>query len=68
MLQAYGFIGVLETVSSFAMAYWYLQRSGIPFSILWFGFGAVPSDIDPDYYNDRLNEASSVFFVNLVVM
>jgi sodium/potassium-transporting ATPase subunit alpha len=68
MLQAYGFIGVLETVSSFAMAYWYLQRSGIPFSILWFGFGAVPLDIDPDYYNDRLNEASSVFFVNLVVM
>ncbi|OXV12000.1 hypothetical protein Egran_00239 [Elaphomyces granulatus] len=68
MLQAYGFIGVLETVSSFAMAYWYLQRTGIPFSILWFKFGVIPPDIDPDYYSDRLSEASSVFFVNLVVM
>jgi sodium/potassium-transporting ATPase subunit alpha len=68
MLQAYGFIGVLETISSFAMAFWYLQKSGIPFSTLWFGFGNVPANISQDYYNDRLNEASSVYFINLVVM
>jgi sodium/potassium-transporting ATPase subunit alpha len=36
ILQAYGFIGILETVSSFAMSYWYLQRNGIAFSDLWF--------------------------------
>ncbi|KAM3416985.1 hypothetical protein BST61_g8570 [Cercospora zeina] len=50
ILQAYGFLGVVMSVASFAMAYWYAQRTGIPFSTLWFGF------------------ASSVYFVNLVVM
>lgn len=68
MLQAYGFLGILETLSSFSMSYWYLQRSGIPFSSLWFQFGAVPTNISPDYYAQKLNEASSIYFVNLVVM
>lgn len=68
ILYAYGVIGVLETFASFSMSYWYLQRNGIPFSILWFGFGAIPDNIDPDYYTQKLNEASSVYFINLVVM
>jgi sodium/potassium-transporting ATPase subunit alpha len=68
MLQSYGFVGVLETISSFAMSYWYLERCGIPFSDLWFGYGAVPKGVSEDYYNDRLAEASSIYFVNLVVM
>lgn len=68
MLQAYGFIGVIETVCSFSMAYWYLERSGIPFSSLWFKFGELPAGIDQDYYTARLNEASSIYFINLVVM
>jgi sodium/potassium-transporting ATPase subunit alpha len=68
MLQSYGFVGVLETVSSFAMSYWYLERNGIAFSDLWFGYGTVPTTVDQGFYNARLNEASSVYFVNLVVM
>ncbi|KAH8689933.1 putative H /K ATPase alpha subunit [Talaromyces proteolyticus] len=68
MLQSYGILGVLETVCSFSMSYWYLQRNGIPFSTLWFGFGNVPDNIDPDFYQDKLNEASSIYFINLVVM
>lgn len=68
ILQSYGFLGVLETVCSFTMSYWYLQRKGIPFSSLWFKFGALPAGVDEDYYNARLNEASSIYFVNLVVM
>lgn len=68
ILQSYGFIGVLETFSSFAMSYWYLQRSGIPFSALWFKYGAVPDNITEEYYSARLAEASSIYFVNLVVM
>lgn len=64
MLQSYGFIGVLESLSSFAMSYWYLQRSGIPFSALWFKYGAVPDKVTEDYYNARLAEASSIY-VNL---
>ena len=68
MLQSYGFIGVFETLSSFAMSYWYLQRNGISFSDLWFGYGSLPTTIDSDYYTQKVNEASSIYFVNLVVM
>ena len=68
IIQAYGFIGILETILSFAMAYWYLERNGISFLDIWFSFGNLPSDIDPDYYAAQLNVASSIYFVNLVVM
>lgn len=68
MFHAYGVIGIIQTVCSFSMSYWYLQRNGIPFSSLWFGFGAVPAGIDEGYYSDKLNEASSIYFINLVVM
>jgi sodium/potassium-transporting ATPase subunit alpha len=56
------------TLCSFAMSYWYLERCGIPFSALWLSYGNLPDYIDKDYYAARLNEASSVYFVNLVVM
>jgi sodium/potassium-transporting ATPase subunit alpha len=68
MLQSYGILGIIETVCSFSMSYWYLQRNGIPFSTLWFGFGAVPDGVSEDYYTAKLNEASSIYFINLVVM
>ncbi|RDL34359.1 putative calcium-transporting ATPase [Venustampulla echinocandica] len=68
VLQSYGFIGVIETLTSFAMSYWYLQRNGIPFSELWFRYGSLPDSIDQDYADTKLAEASSIYFVNLVVM
>lgn len=68
VLQSYGLVGMLETTASFAMSYWYLERSGIPFSDIWFSFGKLPSSIDPEYYQQKLNVASSIYFVNLVVM
>ncbi|EWC46262.1 hypothetical protein DRE_04433 [Drechslerella stenobrocha 248] len=68
LLQAYGLIGLAETVTSFSMAFWYLQRKGIPFSELWFGFGRPIPGQDPQYVADRLSEASSIYFVNLVIM
>lgn len=68
MLHAYGLVGVAETLASFAMAYWYLQRNGIPFGALWLSFGRLPASMDPDYYKRKLAEASSIYFVNLVVM
>ncbi|QPG94227.1 hypothetical protein C2857_005430 [Epichloe festucae Fl1] len=68
IFHAYAIIGVTETLASFAMSFWYLQRNGILFSDLWFSFGVIPSNIDPDYYTAKLNEASSIYFVNLVVM
>ena len=68
MWHAYGFIGMIETVLSFTMAFWYLERNGIPFSQLWFSFGAVPAGVSSDYYTAKVNEASSIYFINLVVM
>jgi sodium/potassium-transporting ATPase subunit alpha len=65
---AYGFIGTLETTTSFAMSYWYADRQGLSFSALWFGFGNVPSDMSSATYTNILNVASSIYFVNLVVM
>lgn len=68
VLQAYGFIGIIETTTSFAMAYWYAQRAGYPFSVLWFGFGDLPEGMTEDRATSILNTASSIYFVNLVVM
>ncbi|KAF3937610.1 hypothetical protein ABW19_dt0204145 [Dactylella cylindrospora] len=68
LLEAYGLIGLAETLTSFAMAFWYLQRNGIPFSALWLGFGNAVPGKDADYVATKLAEASSIYFVNLVVM
>lgn len=68
VVHSYGVVGLMETLVSFAMSYWYLQRQGISFSSLWFGFGRLPDGIDQDFYNDQLNVASSIYFVTLVVM
>ncbi|EPS43128.1 hypothetical protein H072_2880 [Dactylellina haptotyla CBS 200.50] len=68
LLQAYGLIGLAETLTSFAMAFWYLQRKGIPFSALWLGFGHPVPGHDAEYVQARLAEASSIYFVNLVIM
>ncbi|KAK4191344.1 hypothetical protein QBC35DRAFT_375986 [Podospora australis] len=68
IVQSYGFVGVFETVVSFAMSYWYLERNGIPFHVLWFSFGKLPESIDAGFYAQKLNEASSIYFVTLVVI
>ena len=68
ILQAYGFVGVIESISSFAMAYWYAQRQGLRFSSLWFGFGEIENGFTKAEQNAILNTASSIYFVNLVVM
>ncbi|KAF3931111.1 hypothetical protein ABW20_dc0107790 [Dactylellina cionopaga] len=68
LLQAYGLIGLTETFTSFAMSFWYLQRRGIPFNALWFGFGNAIPGVSADYVTARLAEASSIYFVNLVIM
>lgn len=68
ILQAYGVTGMIQTTCSFAMSYWFSQRKGIPFRTLWFGFGRAPDGMSLDTFNSILNEASSIYFVNLVVM
>ncbi|RPD63077.1 sodium-potassium ATPase [Lentinus tigrinus ALCF2SS1-6] len=63
LLQAYGFLGVLESLCAMAMSFWYLQRHGVPFSNLALGFGNWPG-LD----NELLYRAQSVYFFTLVLM
>ena len=68
LFHAYIFLGVQETVCSFAMSYWYAQRKGVHFSALWLGYGNYPENYDPVYVQQVLVEASSIYFVTLVIM
>lgn len=70
LLQAYGFIGMIETLLSFTMSYWYLQRKGLAFGSLWFSFGSIPTPEGQttDDVTTHLTVASSVYFITLVVM
>ena len=67
LFQAYCVFGLIETITSFSMSYWYAQRRGVPFYVLWFGYGDYGT-LDPIYVTQVLNEASSIYFVNLVIM
>ncbi|KAI0735310.1 sodium-potassium ATPase [Earliella scabrosa] len=63
LLQAYGFLGVLESLCAMSMSFWYLQRNGVPFTNLALGFGDWPGLDD-----ELLFRAQSVFFFTLVLM
>jgi len=67
LFHAYIFLGVQETIASFAMSYWYAQRRGVHFSGLWLSYGNYP-DYNGPYVQQVLAEASSIYFVNLVIM
>lgn len=43
IVQAYGFFGIIECVTSMAIAFWSIKRAGIPFSVILFFFGSYPS-------------------------
>ncbi|KAH9955492.1 hypothetical protein BC827DRAFT_1236737 [Russula dissimulans] len=64
LLQAYGFLGILESLCAMSMSFWYLQRNGVPFSSLALKFGNYPAALT----DDLLYEAQSVYFFTLVVM
>jgi sodium/potassium-transporting ATPase subunit alpha len=46
------------------MAFWYLERKGIPFSSVWLLYSQPKTDDAAAH----LAEASSIYFINLVVM
>ncbi|KAM3080986.1 hypothetical protein ACMFMG_004945 [Clarireedia jacksonii] len=68
LFHSYVFLGVQEAIASFAMAYWYCQKRGVHFSVLWLGYGKYPDSLSTEYVNQVLAEASSIYFVNLVIM
>jgi sodium/potassium-transporting ATPase subunit alpha len=68
IFHAYFFVGLLQCFLSFTMAFWYMERKGVPFTAMWFKFGVYDEKYDTDYINETANTASSIYFVNLVVM
>ncbi|KAL2865013.1 cation-translocating P-type ATPase [Aspergillus lucknowensis] len=66
--HAYLFIGLYECFMSFVMAFWHMQRRGVPFSAMVLRYGSMDAQYDPDYVTQVANEASSIYFVNLVFM
>lgn len=68
LTQGYFICGTLECLCSMSMAYWYLQRNGIPFGDITLKYGSLPSHLDADYVAEKEHVASSIYFVTLVVM
>ncbi|KAF2440321.1 calcium ATPase [Karstenula rhodostoma CBS 690.94] len=68
IFHAYFVVGLLECFLSFTMAFWYMERKGIPFTAMWLKFGNYDAQYDTDYITATANEASSIYFVTLVVM
>ncbi|KAF8603003.1 sodium-potassium ATPase [Ceratobasidium sp. AG-I] len=63
LFHAYFFLGIIESLCAMSMSFWYLQRNGVPFSDLVFGYGKWPT-LD----EEKLNTAQSVYFFTLVIM
>ena len=68
IFHAYFFIGLFQCFLSFAMAFWYMETKGVPFSAMFLKFGEYDEQYDADYITEVANQASSVYFVTLVVM
>lgn len=70
LLYAYCWVGTFECVTSFALSYWHLNRRGVPFGILFMKFGYLPPfyPYSHEYVKEVVREASSIYFVNLVII
>jgi sodium/potassium-transporting ATPase subunit alpha len=68
IFHAYFFVGLYQCFLSFAMAFWYMERKGVPFSAMWLKFGEYDPQYDADYIKETANTASSIYFVTLVIM
>ncbi|KAK0207703.1 hypothetical protein IW262DRAFT_1498522 [Armillaria fumosa] len=67
LLQAYCFLGLIETVTSMVGAFYFgFQRNGVSFSALWLKYGDY--DADPALVQELTNKAQSIYFFNLVIM
>lgn len=68
LFNAYIFLGIPMTAYAMCMAFWYMQRSGLPFSDLWFNYGGAPlATSDPDRYNEIVYTGQSVYFFTLIL-
>lgn len=69
LTHAYLLVGVPVTLCAASLAFWHMQRKGIPFSNMWlkYGGGSIQST-NPDYFNEILYQANAIYFFTLVLM
>ncbi|CAO3600084.1 unnamed protein product [Absidia cylindrospora] len=72
LLQAYGFIGLMEMLSSMFMFYYFLSTHGLPPAAVFLSFSEFNSPqgymgYTSDQVTALLNTAQSIYFVNLVI-
>ncbi|KAF5850735.1 hypothetical protein GGP41_010437 [Bipolaris sorokiniana] len=68
IFHAYFFVGLLQCFLAFTMSFWWIERNGIPFTAMWLKFGNYDPQYSPELITKLTNEASSIYFVTLVVM
>ncbi|KAL3429013.1 hypothetical protein BDV09DRAFT_203411 [Aspergillus tetrazonus] len=66
--HAYLFIGLYECSLSYVVVFWHMERRGVSFSAMALKYGSWPRQYDPDFVVQVANEASSIYFINLVFM
>ncbi|WWC91684.1 uncharacterized protein L201_006630 [Kwoniella dendrophila CBS 6074] len=68
LLQAYGFLGLLESLCAMSMSFWWLDKQGFKFKDLVLAYGGLPPQYNQDAYNEAVNKAQSIYFFTLVGM
>ena len=68
IFHAYFVVGLLQCFLAFTMAFWYMEKKGVPFTAMWLKFGEYGNGLDKEYVDEIANQASSVYFVTLVIM
>jgi sodium/potassium-transporting ATPase subunit alpha len=61
LLHAYGFLGMLETITSMISAFHFgFAKNGVPFSAIWLAYGRTPN-IDPAVLAEATAKAQSIY-------
>ncbi|KAL9936732.1 hypothetical protein V8E36_004800 [Tilletia maclaganii] len=69
LLHAYVFVGLPLTVCCFSMAFWDMQKRGVPFSDMFLKYsGGVTAQTQPELYAEAINKGQSVFYFTAILM
>ncbi|KAK0528291.1 hypothetical protein OC834_004105 [Tilletia horrida] len=69
LVHAYVFVGLPLTVCCFSMAFWDMQKRGVPFSDMWLKYsGGVIAQTRPEFYAEVINKGQSVYYFTAILM
>lgn len=68
LFHSYIYLGFPTTVMAMTMAFWYLDRNGVPFDSLFVKYGSSPLQMsDPDLFQSKVNVSNAIYFMTLVL-